>query len=399
MNALKTLTDFEQAGLHSHVCLADGHAYQDLHPDLTQIVQRLPQIWYDSAEQSIPDAETHFSNGYASFINAPILKDFKNFNICPTASNSIDLIGAVLKNKQLNAVMIEPTFDNLALLVRRRGVHLTPVRDTALFEAAELNAIDDNFPHLKEYGALFLVNPNNPTGIVLSETGFKNIVHFCKKHAIVMVIDNCFRAYRRAHFQDHAILIESSVSFMAFEDTGKVWPTQDLKASLIYYSDDLKSIFTELYNEIYLCVSNFSLGILSSFFNETAKSGLDNVIWNVVDSRRQRLRDVLKETALSVTDESRHSYLPVEWLKYSPNDKNDILLCQELKQLNLAVLPGRQFYWDSSDQACHQHNIRVSLMKRETIFSAGLSILEDYCNTGSMPLHRTHETKLSVVTQ
>ena len=86
MTALKTLTDFEQAGLHSNFCLADGHAYQDLHPAFTQIVESLPQLWHDSASYSIPEAEARFNNRYSAFINAPILKDFKNFNICQTAS-------------------------------------------------------------------------------------------------------------------------------------------------------------------------------------------------------------------------------------------------------------------------------------------------------------------------
>ena len=196
-----------------------------------------------------------------------------------------------------------------------------------------------------------------------------------------MVIDNCFRVYRRTHFCDYSILIESTVSFIAFEDTGKVWPTQDMKASLIYYSDDLRKIIKELYNEIYLCVSNFSLAILSSFFDETAKIGLKKTIWDTVDSRRVLLRKTLAGSVLSVTNESINSTLPVEWLRYSRTDKNDIILCQELKRLNLAVLPGRQFYWNSSDSYNNHSNIRVSLMKRETVFSTGLDILQKYCTT------------------
>ena len=381
MTALKTLTDFEQAGLHSHFCLADGHAYQDLHPSFNPIVRSLPEIWKSSAEQSIPEAEIQFNQRYASFIQAPILSNYQHVRICPTASNSIDLVAAVLKNLQFNAVLVEPTFDNLALLVKRRGVQLSPVQDSTLFNAAESDEIEALLPQLKHYNALFIVHPNNPTGLVLSEHGFKNIVNFCKKHAITMVVDNCFRVYRRTHFCDYTILINSGVSFMAFEDTGKVWPTQDLKASLIYYSQDLANIFNELYNEIYLCVSNFSLGILGAFFDETAKVGLQKTIWDIVDSRRQLLRKTIAESIFSVTEESIHSNLPVEWLQSSVNDKNDITLCQELKRLNLAVLPGRQFYWNSSNNPEHHKNIRVSLMKRQTIFYSGLDILRQYCST------------------
>jgi len=378
-SALNTLTDFEVAGLHSNFCLADGHAYQDLHPAFGKIVQSLPQLWHSAAEQSIPDAERLFNEYYASFIKAPILKDYKNFRICPTASNSIDLVGAVLKNLQLNAVLVEPTFDNLALLVQRRGVSLSAIADKDLFDAAQANEIDQSFPHLKNFGALFLVHPNNPTGLILSEDAFKNLVDFCKRHDIVMVIDNCFRIYRRNLFNDYKILIESSVSFMAFEDTGKVWPTQDLKASLIYFSEDLRKIFNEIYNEVYLCVSNFTLKILSTFFDVTAQEGLQKTIWDVVDTRRPLLRKVIEGTRLSVPEISRNSKLPVEWLTYSSNDRNDLAICRELKELNLAVLPGRQFYWNSSNDFRSQKFIRVSLMKRESIFFTGLAILEQYC--------------------
>jgi aspartate/methionine/tyrosine aminotransferase len=377
---LRTLTDFEEAGLRTTFCLADGHAYQDLHPAFSKIVDSLPIIWNNAAQQSIPEGERLFSFSYSNFINSNILKNYKNFKICPTASNSIDLVGTVLNHLKLNAVLIEPTFDNLALLMKRRGVNLDSIKDIDLFHAAESNEIENYLPNLKNYGALFLVHPNNPTGLILSESAFKNIVTFCKRNQIILVIDNCFRAYRRNIFDDYNILLESSVSFMALEDTGKVWPTQDLKASLVYFSEDLKEIFCEIYNEVYLCVSNFSLGILSAFFDETAKIGLQKTIWDVVQTRRQMLRKVIEDSKLSVSMISKNSNLPVEWLRYHGTDKNDIAICQELSQLNLAVLPGRHFYWNSSHNKANHQYIRVSLMKRKNIFLSGINILQNYCN-------------------
>lgn len=377
---LETLTDFEEAGLRSHFCLADGHAYQDLHPAFHNIIQSLPQIWHNAAEQSIPDAEQLFNKSFSSFIKAPILEKFNtNFKICPTASNSIDLVGAILNHLQHTVVMIEPTFDNLALLLRRRGVKLHSVRDVELFQAAECDEIEHALPELKNYNALILVHPNNPTGLSLSKNGFKNLVAFCKKHDVVLIIDNCFRVYRKNNYCDYRILIESAVSFITIEDTGKVWPTQDLKASLVYFSDDLKNIFCEIYNEVYLCVSNFALGILAAFFDETARVGIQQTIWDIVDTRRAKLRKAIEGSHLSVNTISLHSHLPVEWLIYSGDDKDDFSICHELKELNLAVLPGRQFFWNSSHVYHNQKNIRVSLMKREIIFLTGITILQKYC--------------------
>lgn len=378
LTVLQTLTDFEEAGLHAPLCLADGHAYQDLHPAFSNVIQSLPEIWHTCVDRTIPEASQLFNESYSRLINAPILKSFNNYKICPTASNSIDLIAAVLKCKDLDAVLIEPAFDNLALLVRRRGVKLDSVRDIDLFQAAERNDIDDCFPSISSYGALFIVNPNNPTGITLSENGFKNIVNFCKRHDLVLVIDNCFRIYRKSNYSDYEILLNSSVSFMAFEDTGKVWSTQDMKASLVYYSDDLASIFSEIYNEVYLCVSNFSLGVIASFIDKTSEFGIDKIIWDTVDSRRRILRNLVENSRISVSEMSQNSTLPVEWLSCEATNKNDFLICEELRHLGLAILPGRQFYWNSSKNPCNQKNIRISLMKRETVFLKGINILRDY---------------------
>lgn len=377
---LETLTDFEINGLHNHYCLADGHAYQDLHPSFYKIVQSLPELWRSASNKTIPESEQLFNKNYAALIDAPMLERCKeNFKICPTASNSIDIVGAVLSHLQIKTIMVEPTFDNLALLIRRRGVQLDSVSDLALFQAAEANDIERAFPELKKYGALVIVHPNNPTGLTLSEDGFKHIVAFCERHKQVLVIDNCFRVYRRNTFSDYSLLINSNVSFVAIEDTGKVWPTQDLKASLLYFSDDLKNLMTEIYNEIYLCVSKVTLEILSAFFKETKKVGVKSIFWDLVDTRRQLLRQAIEGSSLVVTDVSMHSNLPVEWLSCSFGSKNDFLLCRELKQLNLAVLPGRQFYWNSSQNPFHQKNIRISLMKPEPMFLGGITILENYC--------------------
>lgn len=381
---LETLTDYEIDGLHKSYCLADGHAYQDLHPAFNEIIQNLPQIWQNAAEYTIPEMEQLFSKNFSSFINAPRLEELKkNFKICPTASNTIDIIGAVLNHLKYRVVMIEPTFDNLALLIRRRGVHLDSVKDVDLFQAAESNEIETVLPQLKKYDAVVLVHPNNPTGLILSENGFKNIVAFCDKNGITLIIDNCFRAYRRNQYEDYHILMESGVSFIAFEDTGKVWPTQDLKASIFYFSDDLKNIVSEVYNEIYLCVSNVTLAILSAFFDKTTKVGIKSTIWDVVDARRKLLREAIKDSNLTVTNVSLPSNLPVEWLMFTENDGDDFTICQSLKQLNLAVLPGRQFYWNSSNEKENQKYIRVSFMKKETSFMTGLHILGNYCKSSN----------------
>ncbi len=381
-----TLTDFEIAGLNEDICLADGHAYQDIHPAFIPIVETLPEIWKKVAEKPIPVMEKMFSETYSRFINSPILHDYPHFRICPTASNTIDIIGAILNHLKLNATLIEPTFDNLALLLKRRGVQLSSINDSILYSAAESNTLDQLFNEHDTMEVLFLVNPNNPTGLTLSETAFKNVIQFCQDRHILLIIDSCFRLYNRNGFDDYQLLINSSLSFIVFEDTGKVWPTQDLKASMVYFSADLANLFNEIYNEIYLCVSNFALGILCEFFERTMSHTLKNTIWDLVDQRRSLLQKAIGESKFIAQKVVKQTLLPVEWVKIIDSEKNDFDICFELQQQHLAILPGRQFYWNSSEQPHNHRYIRFSLMKKESAFLKGMNILADYCHNRPISL-------------
>ncbi len=47
--------------------------------------------------------------------------------------------------------------------------------------------------------ALFLVDPNNPTGFTLlsdGRRGFEEVVRFCVDHRKLLIIDRCFACFR-----------------------------------------------------------------------------------------------------------------------------------------------------------------------------------------------------------
>ncbi|MBC7385750.1 MAG: aspartate/tyrosine/aromatic aminotransferase, partial [Cryobacterium sp.] len=104
-----TLTELENLGLLSQFNFADGHADPDLQSGQTQIIRQLPEIWFESASISIREQEKRYLKAFADLANSPSFLDYSHFRICPTASNSIDIVGAWLAHHQMRVALIEPT--------------------------------------------------------------------------------------------------------------------------------------------------------------------------------------------------------------------------------------------------------------------------------------------------
>jgi alanine-alpha-ketoisovalerate/valine-pyruvate aminotransferase len=168
------------------------------------------------------------------------------------------------------------------------------------------------------------------------------------------------------------------VSFIAFEDTGKVWPTHDLKASLLFCSRDCEDSITAIYNELFLCTSRFSLGLLEQFVLTTNELGLSETIWSTVDSRRQMVRQSIQNTPLRVDPAALNSKISVEWLDCKDTSLNDLELTKALAERGLYILPGRQFFWNSGEESTRHFNVRVALLKPGDLFAEGMKILNAF---------------------
>lgn len=364
-----TLTEIEAIGLASQFDLANGHASHDLTLAQENIIQQLPAIWQTGLTQKSRDAELMFKHAFLKLACTPSLSADINFKICPTASNSIDVVAAWLAENKLKTALIEPTFDNLYLILKRRGVELTALPEHQLHQenyADVLRAVD----------AVFLVNPNNPTGKIISEPLFKSLINWCAENKKVMIVDNSFRFFIPQTFDIYRYLYDSGVTFISFEDTGKVWPTQEIKASLLFSSPDIFDEIDIIYDEIFLCHSNFSLGILAAFLTDAHRQGLVQTVWRQVAERRLKFREVLDGNILSVHQESLHSTLSVEWVKIN-KCLSDMELVHYFQQHQLVLLPGRQFYWNHHDVAAKTDSIRFALLKPEKEFNAAISLFKN----------------------
>ena len=380
----QALTEIEALGLASQYDLANGHASHELAVSQQQIIARLPEIWTSASKQKSMDAEFIFKSAFLKLANSPALKEYSHFKICPTASSSIDTVATWLAEKQLKTALIEPTFDNLHLILKRRGVQLTAIAEAALHEESQdisnvPGNTKGNFSELlKEMDAVFLVNPNNPTGKVLSQKQFTAIVEYCTVHNKVLILDNTFRFFVPQLYDMYEILLNSGVTFLSIEDTGKVWPTQEIKASLLFTSANIIKEINIIYDEIFLCHSNFALGILAEFLLDAHARGLENAVWKGVAQRRQMFRETLNKQnkhILSIAPGSEDSTISVEWVLIQNHFQSDTHLAEYFQQKNFVMLPGRQFFWNKKGQPGTTNFARFALLKPEDEFLSALDVL------------------------
>lgn len=89
------------------------------------------------------------------------------------------------------ALELAPTFSEYSLGLQRVGCrvkhyYLTPDNDFTLDEHF-LYHLEDTAPE-----AVFLCNPNNPTGVLIEPELLKKILDFCKEAGIRLFVDECF---------------------------------------------------------------------------------------------------------------------------------------------------------------------------------------------------------------
>ena len=209
--------------MHSNeLNLTDGHAYHEMPDQLVGVIDRLPELWHRAQRSTLSTIENDFRAAWCHIAGTPSLADGWGMRLCPTASNALDIVAAWCRASRLRVGLIEPIFDNLALLFRRREVPLVPLGLPSFAAAAAVGTLDEAVDHTA-VDALLIVNPNNPTGEDLGPESFAHIAQWCELHDITLITDNTFRYYRRDPFDDAAITNALGCRYISFEDTGKTW--------------------------------------------------------------------------------------------------------------------------------------------------------------------------------
>ncbi|WP_282875911.1 pyridoxal phosphate-dependent aminotransferase [Pseudomonas peli] len=366
----KNLTELEVFGLSAQYNLADGHSYISAKTHFLPVLSALPELWNQAADTTVPQMEKEFKDKFAEYFGLDGLREHSCFSICPTASNSIDIVGAWARAMKYRVGLVEPTFDNLAQLLKRREVELEPIPESTINDIQALEQLILQ----KKLNVVFLVNPNNPTGLVINQSLMTEIIDLCKQLDVVLILDTSFRFCHKTHVDEYALLTEKKLSFIILEDSGKQWPTLDTKASLLSYSADIAPLIRNIYEEIYLCSSNLSLKLISAFIEHTISLGGVSYIHALVMKNAQTVREQLANTLVSVEEADPDSTMTIMWLNIDKTGMTDLELINYLAKYDVAVLPGRYFYWNSHHVAGHDR-LRIALMKPDEQFAFSISRL------------------------
>jgi aspartate/methionine/tyrosine aminotransferase len=370
---MTTLTDYEQMSIPLAFDLANGHAYQDVAQG--GVLGNLQNVWSLASKAAPGDIERDLRLSFAALIGSPALASLDQSMISPTASNSIDIIGACMASEGAETLLVEPTFDNLALLFARRGAKILPLAERTLMDGIGDGSLAAIFARRPSIRCLFIVNPNNPTGQTLDEAAFRSLCAICESYDITLIIDNSFRMFKRVLYDDYAILLESGVDFIAFEDTGKCWPTMDMKLSMMFSSPRHLSALQAIYRELYLAASPFSVMLFKQLFDDTRRSGIKSYVWDLVDQRRAQLREALQGGPWVPVTSGNWSPMPVEWVSVEKAGKMDLAVCNDMAREGLGILPGRHFFWSTVRTAPIENFVRISLLKPAADFAGGVQIL------------------------
>lgn len=322
--------------------LSDGHARQDLTPSQRLIIADMPRIFTLAACESQDEAEIRFVESFAALAGQPALPRDRRM-LSYSASSAISLVSLLLKRRSLSAALIEPTFDNIPNILRSYGVPLSALPEEAL-DAPNVDAVlrdvtDD---------VLWVVCPNNPTGFEPSSRLLSQIVEWCSREHKVLVLDFCFRFFS-SHLTDwdqYDLLERSGISYIAIEDTGKTWPTMDMKTGITVCSADLFEELYEFHDDLLLNVSAFHLSLLRAFIEDTRHHGLEETVRQVAHENRRVLREALAGSSLTPTVNSEATTM--EWLRIDANYSGEDLW-RELRRLNIHILPGSNFFWQSPE--------------------------------------------------
>jgi aspartate/methionine/tyrosine aminotransferase len=355
------LTQYERVSLGQAFNLADGHAKQYQDEAQEEIRQRLPEIYRASERVVQPDVERDFQAAFFALAGQESAIAHPHTLLCTSASLATDLIATFLSHAGHTVSLIQPCFDNLAtILVRRRIApiplaeqDITPARLAATFQEMVTDAV-------------FLTFPNNPTGFVLDREEFASLAGLCAQREKILILDWTFRFFSELdEWDQYEILERSGVSYICIEDTGKTWPTLDLKCSIMATSADMYRKILEVHNDVLLNVSPFVLLLLTEYIHDSQRRGLDASVRRAVALNRQELRAALRQSVLVPVPAA--APVSVEWVRLDSTAVKSVDVVALLADVGIGILPGDHFFW--SDPSLGSRFVRFALARDPATFT------------------------------
>jgi aspartate/methionine/tyrosine aminotransferase len=369
----RNLTSYEIDSLPQSYNLTDGHAFRRWSAAEEAIIERSAHLFKNNDRRRQPEIERGYVRDFLRLAGQTCDEDALGYLMCFTASMAFEIVANYLRLNRLSLSLIEPCFDNLADIFHRHGVPMRPFPDTLMEAPREefaraLAAADTD--------AICLVTPNNPTGTTLTEDNLRGLLDFCKERRKLLILDNCFRAYlpQRLVCDQYRLVLEAGVDAVLVEDTGKTWPTSEIKAPFFAVSRgrDLFDRLYDIYTDFLLHVSPVGIKLMQEFIRLSQQDGLASVR-EVVRRNRETLCESLAGTFLTPCE---RRFASVAWLRID-HPLSGLELKQVLDGHGVFVLPGNQFFWH--DRRRGDQFIRVALARDADMFREAAGRLGDVC--------------------
>jgi aspartate/methionine/tyrosine aminotransferase len=369
----KNLTSYEIDSLPESYNLTDGHAFRRWSAAEEAVIDQSGQLFKSYTRQRQIEVERAYVRDFLLLARQTCAEDALGYLVCFTASMAFEIVANYLRLNRLSLALIEPCFDNLADIFHRHEIPMRPVPDGLLEAPGEvfrrtLTALDCD--------AICLVTPNNPTGMTLTEGNLRTLLRFCAEHRKLLILDNCFRTYLPRHlvYDEYRMVLESGVDAVLVEDTGKTWPTSEIKAPFFAVSR-ARGLFDQIYKiytDCLLHVSPAGIKLVHEFVRLSRHDDLASV-HEVVRVNRTMLYDTLKGTFLTPCE---RPFASVAWLRID-HSLSGMELKQILDEHGVFVLPGNQFFWH--DPRKGDKFIRVALARDAEVFREAATRLGRVC--------------------
>jgi aspartate/methionine/tyrosine aminotransferase len=369
----KNLTSYEIETLPHCYNLTDGHAFRRWFPSEQAIIDRSPRLFKNHSRRQQFEIERDYIRDFLRLARQTCDRDAFGYLMCFTASMAFEIVANFLRLNRLSLALIEPCFDNLADIFRRHQVPLRPIPDACL--EAPGDAFERTLCGI-DADAICLVTPNNPTGMTLSEENIHRLLEFCRRHRKLLILDNCFRGYlpRELIYDQFRLVAESEVAAVLVEDTGKTWPTSEIKAPFFAVSR-ARGLFDRIYGiytDFLLHVSPVGIRLLHEFIGLSQQDDMAS-IHEVVRVNREALYANIASTFLTPCE---HPFASIAWLRID-HSLSGLEFKQILDEHGVFVLPGDQFFW--CDRWRGEKFIRVALARDAKMFGEAAAILGNVC--------------------
>lgn len=381
------LTQHEVQALKHKYNFADAHTHQSQSISQLEIVKRLPELWLESEQIKQEVLNRRFIQTFYKVRKIESALMPNNIMLHYAASVATIQVANFLLKKRLTVSLLEPCFDNLYEILMHMEIPLSPLKEDLLHEE---DKIYENLKNHVKTDALFIIDPNNPTGFTLldkkNKQSFENLVRFCKDYDKILIIDYCFANFLMNDeeielYDTYKILRESGVKYMAIEDTGKTWPIQDAKIAMLKVSDNLYDELYSIYTAYILNVSPFILNFLTEYIKDSQKHQFASTK-NLLNTNRRTIEEIFDNSILKI--QNPKGKVSVAWCEImDPN-----LTATELQRIlctgGVYVLPGTYFFWHNPAQG--ERYIRIALARNTDNFLEGMSLIRQILNQMQNPL-------------